>query len=171
MTRRSTARFSTKLAACVASVAVGLLGCTTTSEPDADTDTGTEFTTGDDAEVETVADTSASATQLDLETVYFEFDSSSIRADARPALRKSGELLRSAGAAIRLEGYCDERGDEEYNLALGERRANSIRDYLVALGVDTNRMKITSFGKERPVDPRSTVEAWSQNRRGVLVVD
>ena len=80
-------------------------------------------------------------------------------------------VVRASGATITIEGHTDERGTREYNLALGERRANSVRDYMIALGVDPNRVKTLSYGKERPVDPASSEEAWSRNRRGVTVVD
>ena len=104
--------------------------------------------------------------------VFFEFDRYDLELDARSVIEKQAAWLdQNRQVVVTIEGHTDERGTREYNLALGERRANSIRDYLVALGVDANRMKITSFGKERPVDPRSTKEAWSQNRRGVLAVD
>ena len=104
--------------------------------------------------------------------VFFEFDRYDLKPDARSVIEKQATWLdQNRQVVVTIAGHADERGTREYNLALGERRANSIRDYLVALGVDTNRVKVTSFGKERPVDPRSTVEAWSQNRRGVLVVD
>ncbi len=104
--------------------------------------------------------------------VFFDFDKSVIAAAAEKTLKRQAAWMKQfPNVSVTVEGHCDERGTREYNLALGDRRANSIRDYLVALGVDANRMKITSFGKERPVDPRSTTDAWSQNRRGVLAVD
>lgn len=104
--------------------------------------------------------------------VFFDFDRYDLRQDARQIVEKQATWLdQNRGVTITIEGHTDERGTREYNLALGERRANSLRDYLVALGIDANRVKTTSFGKERPVDPRSTKESWSQNRRGVLVVD
>ena len=69
-----------------------------------------------------------------------------------------------------IEGHADERGTREYNLALGERRATAVRDYLIALGINPNRVRTISFGKERPVDARSVPEAWSKNRRSVSIV-
>jgi peptidoglycan-associated lipoprotein len=71
---------------------------------------------------------------------------------------------------VSVEGHCDERGTREYNLALGERRANSVKNYLVALGVDQNRIQTISYGKERPAVSGSNEEAWAQNRRAVTVV-
>jgi peptidoglycan-associated lipoprotein len=103
--------------------------------------------------------------------VFFDFDSIQLRADARATLENQAEWLRrNRGVSVTVEGHADERGTREYNLALGERRAIAIRDYLVALGVEQGRMKTISYGKERPVDPSSTPEAWQKNRRGVLVV-
>jgi peptidoglycan-associated lipoprotein len=103
--------------------------------------------------------------------VFFEFDSYQLAGDARATLEKQSQWLQqNADVEVWIEGHADERGTREYNLALGERRASAIRDYLVALGVDQSRMKTRSFGKERPVDPSSTSEAWSRNRRGVMVI-
>ena len=103
--------------------------------------------------------------------VFFDFDSFQLRPEARATLEKEAEWLKqNANVSVWIEGHTDERGTREYNLALGERRANAIRDYLVALGIDQSRMKTRSFGKERPVDPASTKEAWSKNRRGVMVI-
>jgi peptidoglycan-associated lipoprotein len=72
---------------------------------------------------------------------------------------------------VSIEGHCDERGTREYNLALGERRANAVKNYLVALGVDPNRVTTISYGKERPAVEGSNEYSWSQNRRGVLIVE
>jgi peptidoglycan-associated lipoprotein len=104
--------------------------------------------------------------------VFFDFDSYSLRPDARATLEKEAQWMQqNPRVTVTIEGHADERGTREYNLALGERRANAVRDYLVALGVDPNRIKTVSYGKERPVDPRSTEEAWAKNRRGVMVVN
>ena len=103
--------------------------------------------------------------------VFFDFDKYDLRSESRTTLEKQAAWLeRNPQVRVAIEGHTDERGTREYNLALGERRSASIRDYLIALGVDANRMAITSFGKERPVDTRSSKEAWSVNRRGVMVV-
>jgi len=104
--------------------------------------------------------------------IFFDFDSYALRTDARATLEKEAAWLQqNRNVTVTIEGHADERGTREYNLALGERRANAERDYLVALGVDPNRIKTVSYGKERPVDPRSTEEAWAKNRRGVMVVN
>ena len=104
--------------------------------------------------------------------VYFDFDKFDLQEDARATLEKQAAWLqRNSSVTATIEGHTDERGTRDYNLALGERRANAVRDYLVALGVDADRLKTLSYGKERPVVPDSNQEAWSKNRRGVMVVD
>jgi peptidoglycan-associated lipoprotein len=103
--------------------------------------------------------------------VFFDFDSYEIRADAQETLNKQAAWLgQYANYAITVEGHCDERGTREYNLALGERRANAVRNYLVAQGVDPNRIQTISYGKERPEVAESNETAWAQNRRGVTVL-
>lgn len=104
--------------------------------------------------------------------IFFDLDSYALRPDARGTLEKQAAWLQqNRNVTVTIEGHADERGTREYNLALGERRANAVRDYLVALGIDPNRIKTVSYGKERPVDARSTEEAWSRNRRGAMVVN
>ena len=103
--------------------------------------------------------------------VFFSTDSFQLSAESRAVLERQAKWLgQNLGTTFSIEGHADERGTREYNLALGERRASAVRDYLVALGVNPNRIQTISFGKERPVDPRSLSEAWSKNRRGVSVV-
>lgn len=104
--------------------------------------------------------------------VYFDFDKYDLRENARETLEKQATWLqRNSSVTATIEGHTDERGTRDYNLALGERRASAVRDYLVALGVDSNRLKTLSYGKERPVNANSDREAWSKNRRGVIIVD
>ena len=104
--------------------------------------------------------------------VLFSYDSADLTSDARETLRAQADWLNQNGSyrAI-VEGHCDERGTREYNLALGERRAVAVKNYLVALGVNASRLQSISYGKERPLDPRSTDMAWSKNRRGTLVLN
>ena len=103
--------------------------------------------------------------------VFFDFDSSELSADARATLAKQADwLMHYTGVDVSIEGHCDERGTREYNLALGERRAVAVRDYLVALGVPGRRLGTISYGKERPQVVGQGETYWSQNRRGVLVV-
>jgi peptidoglycan-associated lipoprotein len=115
-------------------------------------------------------------TQADLvvnvgDRIFFETDSSDLTASARSTLENQAAWLgqyQSVGVVV--EGHADERGTREYNLALGERRANSVKNYLVALGVSPSRLTVVSFGKERPAVPGANENAWNQNRRGVTKV-
>ena len=99
--------------------------------------------------------------------VYFDLDQYAVRPDAAPVLEAQAAWLnRYRAVRIRIEGNCDERGTREYNFALGARRANSIRDFLVGRGVDPARIEVISYGKERPIDPGSGEDAWQRNRNG-----
>ena len=99
--------------------------------------------------------------------VYFDTDEYSIRADAQPVLSGQAQWLnRYPAVKVRIEGNADERGTREYNLALGARRANAIRDFLIAQGVAASRIETISFGKEKPIDAGTTEEAWAKNRNG-----
>lgn len=99
------------------------------------------------------------------ELVYFDFDKSDIRADAAPILDgQSAWLRRYPDVRVRIEGNCDERGTREYNFALGARRAEAVREYLIAHGVAAGRISTISYGKERPIDPGTGEEAWARNR-------
>ena len=103
--------------------------------------------------------------------VFFETDSSSIRADQRPVLERQARWMgQHPQVQVMVEGHADERGTREYNLALGQRRANAARDVLVANGVSGARVSIISYGKDRPTALGSSEEAWAQNRRAVTAV-
>ena len=106
-----------------------------------------------------------------LEDIHFDFDKYNIRQDARLILKRNYEVLQGApGAEVFVEGHCDERGTVEYNLALGQRRANAARDYLISLGMGSSQVSTVSYGEERPLDPRQTEEAWAKNRRCHFVI-
>jgi peptidoglycan-associated lipoprotein len=106
-----------------------------------------------------------------LTTIYFTFDSSDLSESARSSLSKNADILsKSSFAKIRIEGNCDERGSAEYNLALSERRAKSVHQYLVTLGTDPARLSTVSYGKEKPAVPGSNEEAWAKNRRAEFAV-
>jgi peptidoglycan-associated lipoprotein len=103
--------------------------------------------------------------------VYFDLDSYDVRSDAMPVLDAQAAWLRQyPNVKVRIEGNCDERGTREYNLALGARRANAVRDYLASRGVASSRITTLSWGKERPVDPGSSEDAWARNRNGHTVI-
>lgn len=115
--------------------------------------------------------TSDDNTAGNLQTVYFDFDSSQLTSAARDTLERNSEFLKdNENVDIQIEGHADERGGEQYNLALGERRARSVKDYMVALGVDANRISIISFGKTTPKAFGHNEQAWSQNRRANFVI-
>ena len=102
--------------------------------------------------------------------VLFDYDSSELSAEAKLTLDKQSRFLRvNSDLTFTIEGHCDERGTREYNLALGERRANAAKDYLMTYGISSNRISVLSYGKERPVDSGSNPLAWSKNRRSVTV--
>lgn len=108
----------------------------------------------------------AALNDLNIQNIYFDYDKSNIRSDAREILKANAEIFtRNSSATIVVEGYCDERGTTEYNMALGERRAQETKQYLGNLGINASRIETISYGEERPLDPRSTEEAWAQNRR------
>jgi len=103
--------------------------------------------------------------------IYFDFDKYNLKPEAREILKKHGDWLAKNGDfSVVVEGNCDERGTAEYNLALGERRAQEAKKYLVGVGVADKRVSTVSYGKERPLDPGHTEEAWAKNRRDHFVV-
>ena len=102
--------------------------------------------------------------------VFFATNKSSLTTAARETLRKQATYLRkNKNLNVTIEGHADERGTREFNLALGERRANAARDYLMTYGISGKRISVISYGKEKPVNPKSSPIAWSQNRRSVTV--
>ena len=109
--------------------------------------------------------------QLEIEAfesvnIYFDFDRSELKPESQLALKnKAMWLEKNSEYGVRIEGHCDERGTNEYNLALGERRANAARDFLTSLGISGDRIRTISYGEERPADPASNEAAWSKNRR------
>ena len=125
------------------------------------------------AEAEAAAAAAATAEQTRLREAamavgnifYFEFDSSTLTADAQRALDAHIAALQGSDATVRLEGHTDERGTREYNMALGERRANAVRDYMVVNGIASYRIETISYGEEQPVAYGSGESNWAQNRR------
>ena len=113
----------------------------------------------------------AQAPEAKLQTVYFDFDSYVLTQATRDTLYNNAEyLLKKYNGAIQVEGHCDERGSDEYNLALGEKRAKAALNYLTTLGVPANRLSFISYGKEKPVDPGHDEAAWAKNRRAEFVI-
>ncbi|TVP76762.1 MAG: peptidoglycan-associated lipoprotein Pal [Gemmatimonadales bacterium] len=123
------------------------------------------------AEAERMAQLQAEARATLEEMVFFEYDESRITPQAEQVLRQKVAILEaSPQVRLRLEGHTDERGSGEYNQALGSRRAESVREFFVQMGVDANRFETTSYGEERPLVNRSDEEAWAQNRRVEFVI-
>jgi peptidoglycan-associated lipoprotein len=109
--------------------------------------------------------------RTNVQDAYFDYDKSDVRTDARDALARTAEFLRShPEIRVVIEGHCDERGSTEYNLGLGERRAQAVRQFLISLGVGAERMDTVSLGKERPFCTQSSEDCWQQNRRGHFVM-
>ncbi len=107
-----------------------------------------------------------------LKTVYFAYDQHDLSDDTRRILRENAEALRTyADPGIVIQGHCDERGTIEYNLALGERRAGAVRQYLASLGVNASRIRIVSYGEEKPAKQGNSEAAWSRNRRAQFDVE
>lgn len=117
------------------------------------------------------------ATALDtvvatLDRIFFDYDSFILSQTARDTLARNAEILikKQPNARILIEGHCDERGSDEYNLALGEKRARATRDYLVTLGVAANRLSVISYGEEKPLEPGQSEESWAKNRRAEFLI-
>lgn len=164
-------------AATVAAATIAGLGCSNTKPQlrvPARDDAAAAAALPPPAKAATPADvpaTSAPCT-LDEAPIRFAFNSTELTDDAQRALSTFAAcLVKGAGppSSLVIEGHCDERGTTEYNLALGARRADAVREYLSRLGVDRAWIKTVSYGKERPVDPRPTEEAWAKNRRAQVV--
>lgn len=106
-----------------------------------------------------------------IQDAFFAFDASTLDSEAQEALRRSATWLRqNPEYRLRIEGYCDDRGTEQYNLALGDRRADTALSYLLALGIDRARIETVSYGEERPFEEGANESAWAQNRRAHLVL-
>jgi peptidoglycan-associated lipoprotein len=149
-------------------LALSLAGCGGKKE----TTEESEPTTPDTASpVENEMGDSDSGRAMGLQTVNFGYDSSTLDARAKEVLNANAEVMRDrASMKVQIEGHCDERGGIQYNIALGEKRANTTRQYLISKGVKGDRITTISFGKERPVDPASNEAAWTKNRRGNFVI-
>lgn len=168
----------TSTARCIAAAALALLlaaGCGsgstmkkgTGSEIDSDPPQAAPVVTG------AVPDDSDSRTlpvAYELIDIHFDFDRYSLRTADRQILTEHAKWLeQNPGTRVLIEGHCDERGTVEYNLALGEKRANAARNFLTNYGISGGRLEVISYGKERPLDPRHNEQAWAKNRRATFV--
>lgn len=127
--------------------------------------------TAPSADENTALGDSDSGKAMGLQTVHFPFDSFILDDQAKGLLSSNASILKDKPALkIQIEGHCDQRGGIQYNIALGEKRANATRKYLQGLGVEGDRMTVISFGKEKPIDPGTTEEAYAKNRRANFVI-
>ncbi len=146
---------------------LGLSGCA--SDPSAKSGDGAGAGAGDGATTAGKMSPERMKQLIAKRTVYFEFDSSTLVGENLEVVQAHGQNLASSKAKVSLEGHADERGTREYNLALGERRGQSVERVLRALGVGSDRIKVTSFGEEKPVANGHDESAWRQNRRVEIV--
>ena len=156
--------------------------CATTPKDSADSSGSGSSSSGSDVSSEgTITETSGSGivsgSQEDLivnvgDRVFFGYDSSDLDSDALELLQDQVAWLKqNADVSVTIEGHCDERGTREYNLALGEKRAQAVKNYLIGLGINPDRISTISYGKERPAVVGSNDAAWAQNRRSVTLVN
>jgi peptidoglycan-associated lipoprotein len=160
--------------------AVTLLAACETPAEDTGSSSGsgaaTSSSSGSSAPAPAPAATTVPGSQQDFvvnvgDRVYFGFDQSNLTNESIATLKKQAAWLNKyPSVTVVIEGHCDERGTTEYNLGLGERRANAVKDYLISVGVQAGRLKTISDGKSRPAVPGSNEWAWSQNRRSVTVI-
>jgi len=145
-------------------LAFAVVGCSSTGKKDGD---GSGTPTGSEFKEDGSASSAASQASRILQPVYFDFDSYAIRADAKPTLMADAKAIKenTHWGVVTVEGHTDERGSEEYNLALGERRGNAVRSYLVDLGVPSSRLTVVSFGESKPRAMGHDESAWRYNRR------
>ena len=155
------------LAAVLSLVAVAGCGGKKAVEPTPATDSGSSAPPVEEANiVENVSPPPTEVSPVSLNDVFFDFDQYNLSAEAKGTLEANArEMKRVTDASVTIEGHCDERGTKAYNLALGDKRANAAKDYLVSLGVTASRITTISYGKERPFDTGSSESAWAKNRR------
>jgi peptidoglycan-associated lipoprotein len=147
---------------------LGMTGCKHKKPAPLNTDvTSVEKTSGDgQPELDLSKLLFEKGSKYGLQTVMFDFDSSALRPDAMGTLKDNADKIKQVpGVIVQVAGHCDERGTQEYNLALGERRALAVRNYLIQLGVSGDRMVTISYGKEFPAVQGNNESAWAQNRR------
>jgi len=121
--------------------------------------------------MEKVKEKPAVPKSLEFGSIYFDFDKSNIRSDQQPTLNNNAQLLSQyKTVTILVEGHCDERGTNEYNLALGQHRADAVKNYLIDYGIDRSRISTVSYGEERPVDNGHNETAWAKNRRDEFTI-
>ncbi len=134
------------------------------------TDDSSAIPTAANADENTMGD-SDSGKAMGLQTVRFGYDAYTLGADAKATLKSNAQILKDKGSVkIQVEGHCDQRGGIQYNIALGEKRANAVKKFIQEQGVTADRVTVISFGKEKPADPSETEEAYAKNRRANFVI-
>jgi len=165
-------RFSAGLKLVALSAALILGGCQSKPKETASSAPPTSSEVQSNAPTSTIVPGSAEDLRVNVgDTVHFDYDKYDILDSDRTVLqRQAAWLAKYPAVRVTVEGHCDERGTREYNLALGARRANAVKEYLVSLGVSGGRLETISYGKERPMCTESSEACWAQNRRGVTVL-
>ncbi len=164
----STASSSSSTASASGSSSSGSSGSSSTSSTSSSGSSSSSASSSAAAGTDSAADKLASIGN----TVYFSYDSAALDGNSQATLYRQAAFLNgNPSLTVTIEGHCDERGTREYNLALGERRAAAARDYLLAQGVDPARIKVISYGKERPAMAGSNEESWAKNRRAATVLN
>ncbi len=149
------------------------VGCASTSDKNVTSTSETRALAETRAPAEVSIEPKRAATVPQLKPIYFEYDAWTLSDDARNALRANANLVREHAewGVLTIEGHCDERGSDEYNVALGQRRATVVKRYMVDLGVPASRLATVSFGEYRPAMEGHDESAWGANRRGVLALE
>jgi peptidoglycan-associated lipoprotein len=161
-----------KVALVVLFLVSGLIGCATTPPPSQDTPVAQSDMSQQgeakaaDSGSKTAETVPSHEAMAGMENIYFDFDQFTLSSDARKVLGANAKYLKAnGGVKVVIEGHCDERGSDEYNLALGESRALAAKEYLISLGVSAKRLSVISYGEEKPAVKGSTEAAWAKNRR------
>jgi peptidoglycan-associated lipoprotein len=166
-------RFSIVITVLALVLTMGLTGCKGKKQATIDPNMGNNQSTFEDTSGEGLPDIDTTkiifTLDPDLHTVYFDYDSSALRADAMATLRQNADIMKGKpNHFFQVEGHCDERGTQEYNLALGERRALAVREHLINLGVSGDRIVTISYGEEAPAEYGNNEAAWAKNRRAAF---
>lgn len=168
MTRINRTDRTARMLAIAASLVLLIGACKSTPEVEEEVVVESSESEFVDTSTESAATAAPTMPDIEIATVYFDFDKSNIRSEYVSGLKAGASLLKETGAKVVIEGNTDNRGSEEYNLALGERRAASVRRYLANLGVDMDQMTIISYGELRPAVRGNNETAWAKNRRAVF---
>lgn len=146
---------------------VGATGCSSSKKKHEEG----EIPTATSADENTNLGDSDSGRAMGLQTVHFAYDSFNLDSEGKGTLKANAQILKDkSGIKIQIEGHCDQRGGIQYNIALGEKRANAVKGYLEDMGIEGGRLSVISFGKEKPIDPDTTEEAYQKNRRANFVI-